>query len=158
MNSIKNILGDDYVGFDVNDWGSCQYSGALDTFNALNKVRPEALGIKISFQHKESVHSVRSWFIKYCQEYYNDPIFDYKDKEETQQRLNNLTDIESMFNFARNSAWDLWSAAPLIAEEVFCGLKIETKDNIDKTGIYCWLLCVNGFVTDSTNTFGDFDT
>jgi len=32
---IQRILGTNYIGFEVNDWGSCQYSGALDIFNAL---------------------------------------------------------------------------------------------------------------------------
>jgi hypothetical protein len=52
---IQEILGDKAIGFDVNDWGSCQYSGALDIFNALAMLESqhgrmgalEHLGIKI---------------------------------------------------------------------------------------------------------------
>jgi hypothetical protein len=89
-----------------------------------------------------------------------------------------LESIGDCFAVCRDSAWDLWKAAPKIAEVVFPGLKIDHLpgpkfdpskhqllniacwDENNKVGVCCYLLCLHGYVRwqDQEEVFGGFDT
>lgn len=160
---ISSILESKEVGLETNDWGSCQYSNALNIFKALNIVGPEQLGIKYSYKGiRSSKEACELFWEEICED--EDLI--------KQLKKEGFRDIEHCFRFARDHCWDLWSAAPFIAECLFEELdyssvgKAEGKGPILNimvqsenyaTGFCCWLIYNKGFVKD-LEVFEDFDT
>lgn len=161
LEEVIKQLGDDapeLIGLDVNDWGSCQYAGALNFFNVMKAMESkfgreqalEKMGIKVEFLG-----------IRTIEELIGVELF-----------INKLENYEQLFEVTRDQSWDLWSAAPSIAEIVFVDLKIGGVEEAPgvgpvlnvlaqsenyETGLYCWLLVSYGLIEDES-AFGGFDT
>jgi len=138
------------IPFGVNDWGSCQYTEALNMFNRLTALakrrRPggadcptaetvrmrqqgsalSKLGLKVTY--KEIVPLKDAWeaFKKEMKDSRaNKAIWSVDDRKELKQDLAVEPSVDAMFTICRGQAWDLWSAAPFIAGLLLKDLKVE---------------------------------
>lgn len=205
IKEIVHLLGGG--SFSVNDWGSCQYSGALDMFNALEALkgqfgRDEALKIMgVSVKHYninkdpdfsqflidklENLEDEREGYEE-CKKRVDSQTAEAHDQNEVdyyEKLVQECADLKDKsitaydaFHIAKNSGWDLWSAAPFIAKRMFKGLIINgitvaapgqgpalnvlMQSHNYEIGLYCWLLWdANLFPGKShEDVFGDFDT
>lgn len=167
-----------------NSWGSCQYDTAANMFTMLMTHDIKAVMEKFKiiavprdiddciwarFVHDflQVGDTVDSWaddwpymenhIMAICENYPRKPQYA----------------VEAMFHVCRDSSFDLWSAAPLIADVCFTKLDISNiPENGDMKGpplnqfcqsennnvaILCYLMTKFGFV-DGTEPFTDFDT
>lgn len=160
------------VPFGVNDWGSCQYTSALNMFNALEKLsskhgKDEALRkLHVLVSHKGVNTITTSWneFRKEMLKRATEMEYDKKEMEGLVAWFNKTEpSIDAMFELTRSSAWDLWGAAPYIADLVFKNLEVKTALAPDgpsyETGLYCWLLWKEGLIKGTPeDVFGGYDT
>jgi len=150
--------------FEVNDWGSCQYTGALNMFKTLNILkevfgREEAtkkLGITVSLGEVRSEEEA----VKLFQKEEIEDLKNWNSLEEAKE-LERITfsSLDDFFDYANNAAWDLWSAVQCIVGYVFPELKIESifiQNENYKTGFYCWLLYEYCEIDEAS--FADFAT
>jgi len=154
-------------------WGSCQYDTAADTYHTLLRNAPESIE-EYPYSSRREFLAIRNNAVAYLTEYYDDPIW-ADDPEWVSRRLEamrNVSSIEEIFGVLRNSAWDLWKAAPMVCEWVFADLQMpeiaDRTDGVgphynmiaqgenDRTGTYCALLTFNAGVDESA--FMNFDT
>lgn len=166
--------------FDVNEWGSCQYSGALAMYNAyfLKRKTHNKSAIldylKYEFNYIISFDSIRND---------EDAIIEYlnniskKLDKNDQWTIRRACSGDDLFFIGRSSSSDLWHTALRIANAYFVNLKIENTpdcenpigiekgpignicaqaDNI-QTGIYCALL-VDYEIVKNEKSFRKFDT
>jgi len=180
--SIEQISGQ---GFGVNDWGSCQYSGALAFFEVYQSMRKdldrkdlfELLGVEVTFNHYEQFQDAQLNLIKEMIENMSLNVDRREVKSigynsETIKLLTEALNAEDLFDVYRKSAWDLWSTAPHITNHLIKGLNVEgVKDAPGigpelnqsfqsenyRTGLYCALLVDCGLITNN-RCFEDFDT
>lgn len=205
------------IEFDVNDWGSCQYTGALNTFGALTKLSKKfgektALRLlNIQFSHGKrraprkvsSLHWEKSFgnlkeSIEVDQidlDYYLALQKNYKlkknhwapEKKELPKFIKRvrksivehkkglkgpLMTGDKLFKWCRNQSWDLWGAAPYVANLFFPDFKVTGVDTAPgqgpkwnilvqsdnyKVGATCWYLKKKGIVK-SEKSFASFDT
>jgi len=171
--------------FDVNDWGSCQYSGALAFFNTWQKMAKDLqigeiaslLNIELKFSKIKQLHEVRLNMINDIVEQIRvciprQDVESIKYHTDTLGMLCEAGNTEELFHAFRKSAWDLWTVAPYVAKHFIEGLEISgvpgapgigpewnhvAQSQNYQTGLYCALLVQYGFVKDS-NCFADFDT
>lgn len=192
LNSLKEeVTGQ---GFGVCDWGSCQYSGALAMYKLLQQVQktldikklklcplvesktPESefefLKIRVSW---DRIYSIQETIERFRQrgidrdagrddEYGIQNVKDFQDVE--------LKTVTNCFELVMGMSWDLWNAAPFIAECVFENLQIDilpadgigpimnisAQSGNNVTGAYCYLLRKHGFVDNDVDAFDGFDT
>ena len=170
--------------FGVNDWGSCQYTGALQFFETFFRIREdlsledtlEVLGCRFDYQKITSLAEVKRQMIRNCVERIYEDLEDdfYGVKYESQKMamISEAGDVDSLFTALRKSAVDLWTAAPYISSLFFEGLECEAPDAPGKgpvgnlmvqqgnfiTGLHCAMLCETNLITDSTSAFANFDT
>ena len=131
--------------FDVNSWGSCQYSGALAMYNAYFKLREthskektldylkHMVDIDISFDyHNDKDHYAFSdRFTKYLKKKYDILVDTHwsEIEDEYDQRffrnINRCQTVDDLFFACRASASDLWHTAPTIADICFKNLNID---------------------------------
>ena len=167
--------------FDVNRWGSCQYSSALATYDLYFEMRKELsrqetldlLGVKFKFDEENSFADIQQRFIDKIDDRYSHRVYteeeEKKDKVKDARRCNNFSDI---FYMARSSSWDLWGAAPFVAKLAFENYKLKNVPKSAGTGPVCnviaqsvnlevGLLCAllkdYGLIKDE-KSFADFDT
>jgi hypothetical protein len=182
--------------FGVNDFGSCQYTGALNMFNTLQyfykKRRPGGadcptaevarmrqrdatfakLGLQVTYKSVTPLGKAWKAFSKEMIESRSDKaIWDASDRKEVKEILKAFPSVDIMFLICRDQAWDLWSAAPFIANLMFKDLKIiipkapgvgpilnvAVQGENYNTGLCCWLLYNEGLVKD-VDVFSGFDT
>jgi hypothetical protein len=194
LNSLKEEVTGQY--FDVCNWGSCQYSGALAMYQLLQQVQKtldtkqlkvklcplaesktpasefEILGIRVSwdkiFSISETIERFRQKGI--ARESPRDDEYGIQNvKDFREAKLETITDC---FNLTKGMAWDLWNAAPFIAECAFENLQIDilpangqgpimniaAQSSNNGTGTYCYLLRKHGFVDNDIDAFNNFDT
>jgi len=163
-NNIKSIKFGDMV------WGSCQYDTAADTFY---KIKENGFGdIEIKFDSIRPIKEIREQAHDYFErEYWSDPFWiEYKDEQ--QKTISKIKSIEDCFTLCRDSAWDLWGAAPTICSWVFENYQTseinDRHDGVgpignwnaqaenDRTGVHCAALNIHANVPVSA--FMDFDT
>lgn len=137
--------------FDVNPWGSCQYSGALSMFNAYFKKRESGLskkailafleaevGISIFFDDIRSFDDAQAKVEQKLKERYgvSDSAL-HEIPDEYARRAISLVSrsrtADDLFMARRSVASDLWNTAPLIADAFFKNLEI--KIPVEKTGL-----------------------
>jgi hypothetical protein len=158
-------------GFDVNDWGSYQYSGALAMFKTFRSIREDlsyhdtlaALGVKVEFSGKRNFKDIQAMVLKEFEDE-EDCIF-----TDSTPLTKNVDDIFTMF---KDFSWDLWSAASFLAPICFDGFALAdvpvapgfgpvlnqaVQSGNYETGLICALLVEHGMVVD-TDCFVDFDT
>lgn len=170
------------VPFGVNDWGSCQYTDALNIFNALELLtkkhgKEEAFKmLHLRASHKGVIPIKTAWAS------FRREILDQgREMNYTKIEVNAITSwfqktppsVDAMFTFCREHSWDLWGAAPFIAEFIFKDLVVDAdsapgagpimnvavQSETYKVGLCCWLLWNEGLVTDSPEkVYGGFDT
>ena len=170
--------------FEVNDWGSCQYSTAKWFYDTFLKVvedlgYEEALNLlkcKVEFEEIAPIREVQSALMNQLkdevielldEEAYADAIGRIREIEQ----LKTLKSLESIFELCKDMSWDLWSTAEFIATFIFKDLKIEAPDSPGfgpkynvltqqenfRTGLYCALLKHFNLVTNDS-CFAGFDT
>jgi len=186
---IANVLGDQYLdGIVLCDWGSCQYTGAWNMFKALEKSGMTPLHVDVRYSNINTKEYVVADF-KDCMEtdmLKNQENFhcegkdcdcggdwDYrKDLENWYAVKDSIKTVADCFEYCKNQSWDLWSAAPWIAEICFDNLELLNVDQAPgagpllnvmvqgenyQTGFYCWLMSKHGFISDEA-AFDGFDT
>jgi hypothetical protein len=176
-----DALGEDMpniIGFDVNSWGSCQYTGALDLYNVLNKLEEKfgfdeavnKIGIVFKYDKIRSFDDIKKDFVEDITEYYVGRGTEEKRHQRVTvaRRANN---VDELFYACRNYAWDLWKAAPFIANLAFDNLiygierapgrgpvgNVEVQGMNYETGFCCWLLKTKGIIQNE-DSFKRFDT
>jgi len=159
--------------FDVNDWGSCQYSDALAMFNVFRKIREnlsyedtlDVLGISVYFENKRDIDTIQAMIL----ENFDDGGEEFRIYAAEIPKTKNVDDIFKLF---KNCSWDLWEATRFLSSLCFGGLVLTNVPDAPgygpsgnksiqsgnySTGFLCALLVEHGFVDDS-NCFGGFDT
>lgn len=165
--------------WNLNEWGSVQYSGALASFNAFNisksgrkqkehfQILKDSFGISILLGTTLCDELAMKCFTEKMEKRRN---FD----ESMLNELTKLKDGNGMFKFCRSNSFDLWTAARIIAECYTPGMDIKIsgsnstgeergpdgnmeaqRSNII-TGIYCALLADRNNVDNVS--FKGFDT
>jgi len=168
--------------FDVNEWGSCQYSSALAIFELFFEIRKdldqqetlEILGCNYNFNYLRKFFEIQLKFLSDMMIDYSNPPYN-----KTLEELNNMKlqiehfySIDDMFVFLKNKSWDLWGSAPYIAETIYDGFElvgvidspgigpsgnvIVQSENF-RTGIICAILFDNDLIK-SFYSFANFDT
>ncbi len=104
------------IPFEVNDWGSCQYSSAKWLYDLYFKLREEtpfeevleSLNIKVSFTRCVDFNTIKHGFVDYFDEEWDDLDPDRQDDVVDDFReMKRATKVEDLFMFLRNYAWDL---------------------------------------------------
>jgi len=159
----------DIIDFSVNDWGSCQYTTALNTFNILNKLEANygfettlhIMNIKMDITPR-TFDKMKKDFLHLIEMRYSGSPWSQEDYEEKMNMAEQVTSIEGMFDFCRNSSWDLWTTAPFIFELCFpeFAIKFPYENDEDfinfETGFYCWIIhCLYGVEEEA---FKNYDT
>lgn len=163
-------------------WGSCQYDTAADFYWEIEStkagIRRKLTSKGISFEFKK----IRSWdeIKKIAEDHFRENYWesedwaDYWEKGEKEKRIKafkRIKNVDGLFEYCKNQAWDLWCAAPRIANWVFEGLKLKgvkkaggvgpvmnvlvQSDNF-KVAVYCALL--NAYLGTKEKSFTGFDT
>jgi hypothetical protein len=173
--------------FEVNEWGSVQYAGALRAFKVFVE-RAEAkgleatvkefegLGLRVHMDKKDkaqAIADVKKALLADIEEYYGSFEMDAEDKERKakfEDELRAMTRLDESFDICKRMAWDLWAAAAFIAKA--CGIRLEdvpasrgigpsmnvaAQGENLSTGLYCAILRAKGLVEDD-KAFADFDT
>jgi len=175
-NVIDKLVADDQSG---ESWGSCQYDTAASAFATLMQCSLDDVLTDLSITIKP--RDVNDFlFTRYVYERLRDLADD--DLEYCQTQYDSINDnyprqpkyaVQSMFHACRAAAWDLWSAAPFIADICFIDLdlsfvpantktmgpmlnQLAQSDNT-KVAVCCYLLTKFGFV-HNPEPFTDFDT
>ena len=173
---IQIVLGDSYLaGIVLCDWGSCQYTGAYNMFKALEKSGMDPLKVDVRYTNVNTKEYALDEF-KRCMEHDLKRSAEKYDFAEELRDWNAAKDgiksVDDCFEFLKDQAWDLWSAAPWIAEICFDNLELLNVEKADgagpilnvmaqgennQTGFFCWLMSKHGFVSDE-GAFDGFDT
>lgn len=147
MRNINDLLTKEgNYTFDVNEWGSCQYSGALAMYRAYFELRKKyskeltlqylkyEFGYEISFNSiRDDENAIDMFFKIYANKRdWNFNLYDYDKIEKLDEYDINLIktirrakSADDLFFVERNAASDLWNTAPKIAQSYFVGFKIE---------------------------------
>jgi len=173
--------------FEVNEWGSVQYSGALHVYKIFLRdyegsgkdlkaviTKFEKVGFKFSMSPVSQDFAIRTMKEKLLKD--TDEIYPKDDASSADYRKKALDGIDRMstpedaLKFCRNSAWDLWAAVEFVAK--YCGIElleypkapgvgpeanVWAQSENFDTGVLCALLKVQGLVT-SEECFMDYDT
>jgi len=180
----KEWLKEQEIPFEVNDWGSCQYSTAkwfFDTFLEMVKdlSLEKALNLlkcKVKFDATVTLADVISDLVDIFKGQINYDLAeeDYDDIITVVGHIKQLkacVDGEGIFKVLKEAAWDLWAAADVVAHNFFTNLVIEAPDSPGygpklnelvqsdnfRTGLCCALLVHHGFILNS-EAFAGFDT
>lgn len=173
MNNVEELIETaGGIPWGVNSWGSSQYTSALNMFTALEKLsqkygKDEALKrLNIFVAHKGVSPLVPAWngFRKEMIERAKEMEYDKKEMADLVAWFNKTPpSVDAMFERLRSSAWDLWGAAPYVANIMFKHLEVKTS--LDEsgpnyvTGLYCWILWNQDLIKgNAEDVFGDFDT
>jgi len=164
------------IPFDVNRWGSAQYSGAVFFYDLFFEIRNdlsfedtlEVLNCKVSFstvvEQKNAIEGLKAHIVE-----------DFQGILEEDKALHTSLEasetIPDIFAVLRMMSFDLWSAAPFVADYCFEDLdreapiapgigpiynKLAQSENFE-TGLCCAILKEFGFVKDD-ECFSGFDT
>lgn len=166
--------------FEFNEsFGSCQYDSAANMFAMLMTMDVKEVMAKFNIIAKP--RDVNDFiFTRFIYSLLDD--IDDDDLEYLTTQYDSINDnyprkpsyaVTSMFHTCRDAAWDLWSAAPFIANICFTELDISNipeNENVkgpilnrlcqgenNNVAVYCYLLTKFGFV-DDTEPFNDFST
>ena len=173
---IEIVLEKDYLaGIVLCDWGSCQYTGAFNMYNALERSGMGPLHVDARYSKINTKEYVVAEF-KECVQQDKQRGADkweyFEELEEWNENKDKIKTIDDCFEWCRETSWDLWSAAPWIAEICFDNLELLNVDQAPgagpilnlmaqgdnyETGFFCWLMKKHGFVEDDS-PFDGFDT
>ena len=159
--------------FEVNKWGSCQYSSAYAIFQLMLDMSEDldlvdtlaVLDTDISYSRTRRMDEV---VVKFRE----DMLKEYSDVEKLVDELDRIYSIDNIFGCLKNCGFDLWTAADTVMELIHPNYEFEKsvdspgigpEGNITaqsenfRTGIICGLLFLIDFVKTSYS-FADFDT
>lgn len=173
--------------FELNEWGSVQYSGALHAYKIflsnyegsgkdLKAVfsKFEKAGFKFSMRPVSQDFAIKAMKDELLKD--TDAMYPKDEPSSTDYRKKALEGLEEIgspedaIKFCRGSAWDLWAAVAFVAKH--CGIEllecpkapgIGPEANVwaqsenFDTGVLCALLKVTGHVS-SEDSFRDYDT
>jgi len=164
-------------------WGSCQYDTAADFYHEIKSTKKgigqklKSKGIDFEFDVIRSWEQIKEIAENHFRKTYweSEDWADYWEDEKQRQKVikdfNKIKDVDGLFEYCKHHAWDLWSAAPTIANWVFKDLKIKgvkkaggigpimnvmAQDGNYKVAVYCALL--NAFKGVDESAFKEFDT
>lgn len=163
----------------VNEWGSCQYTFAYETYIQLCKLEEEhtrdaileKLGVGVGKVQPLEGEVLTSFKESHCE----DLAAWEEDGEDVtwlRTKLEGVKTVTEALHFLRDWSWDLWSAAPYMAASVFPELNLDSipdapgvgpplnalaQDNNNRIGLICWLFRSYGFVEDD-EPFKEWDT
>ena len=163
----------------VNRWGSYQYATALGLYDLIQEMRKEMtlqeafelLGVDIFFHTIFDMKAVLQRFRTFTNAQYDNSNYSDAERAKICKTLKGIKDVEEMFIFCRENAWDLWAAAPHIIDCILDGFKITSPRSPGKgpignviaqsqnytVGIICAWLVDKRYVSNDT-PFMDFDT
>lgn len=165
-------------------WGSCQYDSAADFYKKVVGTKRTIggklakKGITATWKRVRDWGEIKRLAVKYFEKhYFTNPDWteDFWTPEEVKEKRNALLVVESidgLFEYCKNMSWDLWCAAPRIAQWAFVDLKLHDvpkptdvrgpimnqvvqSDNYN-VGVYCALL--NAYFDVDEKSFKGFDT
>jgi hypothetical protein len=126
--------------FSVNEWGSCQYTTAINMFDTLEHTKAflrkkkkkvitnndvlKKLDLTVAYKRitplEEAWKKFEKEMIEYIEEM-GDPTW----WEDVKKELKEATpSVDAMFEIAKHQSWDLWSTAPYIANIMFENLRV----------------------------------
>lgn len=142
----------DYI-FDVNEWGSCQYSGALAMYKAYFKLREKyerdtiLAYLKYEFNYQitfdsieDDTTAINNFFLSYgkCRgwkftDLYDDDEIESLDKYDSKllYSIRLAKSADDLFFVGRNASSDLWDTAPRVCESYFKNFKAENLPDCD---------------------------
>jgi len=173
---LKEEIDDLVARVGVFEWGSCQYQTAAGFFYLIREMREDG----IPWEQCLSLLGIECNFSKIENNFKNfggEEIAGGFDKKEYEALFKmpypppDPPSAEAAFEMTKDRAWDLWGAAPTIAEWCFKDLKIEAPQSpgfgpsgnvlVQNTnyivGLCCALLYEYGLVKD-IECFKDYDT
>jgi len=176
--SIEKII-NDVVGIKrlkVTNWGSCQYAYAKGMFDLLNlmdecDIPHSRIGVRLYGCEKNELNiNVCVDEIKGVLESYTEG---YEDDYKVSQcdEINKIKTLEDVYEYARNSTYDLWTISNIVMGILFpCGnistrkapgygptMNIICQGSNYTTGATCYLLMKYGLIKDEI-CFSHFDT
>jgi len=176
---VIQVLGDQLLGCDIGEWGSCQYGTANDMYRALSLLEKErgrmgalkALGLELKGHLTVMpMVEVSKVFIEEEKEAWG--TGDPEDEEMLENLPESFNSADEIFIYCRDQAWDLWSAAPAIGGTFYPELEIvgmEASPGVGpifnvlaqnenyEVGFWCWWLESTGIVKDP-DCYAGFDT
>jgi len=166
--------------FEVNEWGSCQYAGALAFFKVFQKMKEtmsweqimDHFGIKVTFTEKLPFDKAKDLIINEVRE--RNAGFEYEDEQRVvDAELMTAQNGDDLMQALANLSWDLWGAAPFVLYNCLPNLNIDgtpqakgrgpvgnqiVRESNYFTGLCCALLVEFGYVKEADTAFADFDT
>lgn len=151
INDLLKHLGD--FDFEVNEWGSCQYSGALAMYKAYFKLKEKGVldflrfeyGYDVSFSGVRDDENAIDMYFKILahKRNWDFDLYDYDETEKLDERwqktvwgIRRAQSADDLFFIGRNASSDLWHTAPHVAESYFIGLEMKNMPDCDnQTGL-----------------------
>ena len=182
-NSIVRQIGEDLLSyvyrvsnmsFKPNRWGSSQYASMVATYDTLERMIRSCLLEAEMWQILDATINLNQFDVNYQDRLLNDLLNRYENDDEISQKVKDFFDqdrtLDQIFDFMRESAWDLWKAIPFVFRAVFPNSTVEAdkvagvgllgnkevQSNNVQIGIQAWLLSQYAEVDDKA--FHNFDT
>lgn len=172
------------VPLETNNWGSCQYNGALRFFETFFKIREdltledtlEVLNCTFKYKNIVEFENVKRQMVRDGVDLIYDSLesdfYSVQFEAEKIVKIAQSKTVHDLFDALRDAAFDLWTAAPYISNLLFRKLECSAPNapgkgpdmNIDvqmqnfTTGLYCAMLYELKLITDPTSSFKNFDT
>ena len=168
--------------FNVNDWGSCQYSSALAIYELYFRMREdlsqedilELLEVEYTHNGRRTFQEIIDKFSKDMDEYYSHELYGRTEveREHLKEEISIFLSIDDIFKFLKNQSWDLWGTSSHVIELVYKDFKLKDVPKSEghgpegniivqsgnfMTGLECALLFDNG-VIQNFYSFANFDT
>lgn len=160
MKDINELLKENgNYSFDVNEWGSCQYAGALAMYNAYFYLRTKydreavleylkyEFGYEISFSAViyDDKEAVQRYFLDYVKfrKLNISNMHDYDNLEKLDKHhkkaiksMSRAYSADDLFFVGRNAASDLWHTAPRVCKSYFMDFTTKNLPNCEnQTGL-----------------------
>ena len=140
-------------------WGSSQYDSAQEMYKAcMVQPSPHQVSSILHYNTPRELEDIIERFqIRIIKDYGED-----EDYAKDIEKLKDIKTIDDMFEFTKKLAWDLWTAAPTMAELSFAVYKVNDSHNPEGlisnnlTGFCCYLLTY--FFNVKEEAFMGFDT
>jgi hypothetical protein len=136
-------------------------------YTNINTVERVVAAFKESMQHDyerdaEKYADDKMWATDYA-----DDLADWNEGKDK------ITDVSECMEWLKDQSWDLWGAAPWIAELCFDKLELLKVDKApgvgpilnvfaqgenNDTGFYCWLMYKHGFIDSPDVVYDGYDT
>jgi hypothetical protein len=167
INTLNQIISKVYLG-DKNQWGSIYYSTAYSMFYTLLIIKKyyenplDILNIKLIIKKKLDNNKIIK---ELCEKFNNIKLKDSKNLSVT-----NIYSISQLIIILKKEGYDLWFVIPFVFNiiyknyeiiglddsEIIGNKKIYLQKSNNKIGLMCYILSVNGYITN-INIFKNFN-